>query len=207
MSTKTELRKALGERVERERAGRQGDQRILEGLPDGLDYLSAYSIGYRCDGSIELEAENRAEAFKLTRTFLPVEAVRVKGSCLSYMPAAGLKQAEAERDEVAEIFPVIFKGDKVAGNPISTALCWWAKLGNGALVKVTVKLKTDPLRYEPRYTTHGQKETLIGFDPILYPGGNLTKWWASDNTPNPITVYWFPAEEGAALAALAGIEA
>lgn len=181
---------------------------IVSKLPEAVipQVQHIHAGGYRCDGSVKIAVEKRADVLPLLDALPPIPVLMVKNSSLSFVPESRIaaKERDDNATEKTPVEGVLWKVDKVGSYPASASVEWWADLGL-YVIKVEVAVTKDRAYYEEAHQRDARRR-ITKHQWVLRkaPGGHVVNWWAEHDKPKPHTVYWRRGEVDVRTALVAG---
>ena len=179
---------------ERDRKLAELDTRLeIAGYLDDLSFLGNVTFihgqGFRCDGSIEIDAPT-ADIPAIMTAIPPIPAGKFSDGCTSFHCLERVTERDPQPITVA---PFVVEVDKIENYPTRTTVTWWAKLGD-LIVKVGVKVLDPSWVHLSEQVQRDHKGRIIqrywtcridkGQDQVV-------KWSASAHgKANPFTFYW-----------------
>jgi len=149
-----------------------------------------FSVGYmhahKADCFINLEADDLPAALHKCETMNPLQAVRLKGTFLSFRADRTLSEKEkAEKDQTMIPYFYVIDGLRQYGE--EKVLHWFVD-ADGLTVEVRCKVKSDPLTRRDyhisfdRYgNAHKDKNDLINESGYF---NRVDRFWSSDDQPS-----------------------
>ena len=149
-----------------------------------------FSVGYmhvhKADCFVNLEAADLPEAMAVCEKMNPLQAVRLKGTFLSYRADRTLSEKELAENEQT-LIPYFYVIDGLRQYGEKKTLHWFVDV-DGLTVEVRCKVKSDPLTRRDfsitfdRYgNAHKDKNELINKSGYFT---RVDRFWSSDDQPS-----------------------
>lgn len=126
--------------------------------------------------AVEITAHDRAEALDFFDLFNVEPIARVRDGCLSFKPAALVKDKERDHGEVLEgddLWPLVWRYDPSDYNR-GASLLWFATLPDGSRVEVRCRIENDPARVVSNHQHAGKttRSHVVRYQWTLRDGPN-----------------------------------
>ncbi len=181
---------ALKEKHDKELQAAIKNEAIKEAVMTALNLSDAnFSAGfmhvYKADCFVNLEAETLNEAITLCEKMNPLQAVRLKGTFLSFRADKTLSEKDmAENDQIMIPYWYVIDGLRQYGE--EKTLHWFVNAADYT-VEVRCRVKSDPLTrrdYAIQFNKHG--EAIREKNELINKSGQFTrvdKFWSPQDQP------------------------